>query len=213
MRIFTNTFFGFCISLILFISVFAEGKEEKKRILFFGDSLTAGYGIGTNKAFPNLIQTKIDSLELNYEVVNAGLSGETTAGGLRRINWILKKKIDVFILELGANDGLRGISPKVTKQNLQNIIDEVLKKNPETKIILAGMLVPPNLGIDYSKEFAQVFPTLAEENKIPLIPFLLDGVAGDKKLNIADGIHPNTEGHKIVTENVWSVLKEVIELK
>ncbi|KAA3606880.1 MAG: arylesterase [Calditrichaeota bacterium] len=211
MRIFTNTFFGFCISLILFVSVFAENKEDKKRVLFFGDSLTAGYGIGTDNAFPNLIQTKIDSSKLNYEAVNAGLSGETTAGGLRRINWILKRKIDVFVLELGANDGLRGISPKVTKQNLQKIIDNVLEKNPETKIILAGMLVPPNLGIDYAKEFAQVFPTLAEENKIPLIPFLLDGVAGDKKLNIADGIHPNIEGHKIVAENVWQVLKSELE--
>lgn len=208
MRIFTNTFFGFCISLIFTLTVFAESKDSKQTILFFGDSLTAGYGIGTQNAFPNLIQAKIDSLKLNYEVVNAGLSGETTAGGLRRINWILKRKIDVFILELGANDGLRGISPKVTKQNLQKIIDTVLEKNPETKIVLAGMLVPPNLGIDYSKEFAQVFPTLAKENKIPLIPFLLDGVAGDKKLNIADGIHPNIKGHKIVAKTVWEILKE-----
>lgn len=208
MRIFTNTFFGFCISLIFTLTVFAESKDSKQTILFFGDSLTAGYGIGTQNAFPNLIQAKIDSLKLNYEVVNAGLSGETTAGGLRRINWILKRKIDVFVLELGANDGLRGISPKVTKQNLQKIIDTVLEKNPDTKIVLAGMLVPPNLGIDYSKEFAQVFPTLAKENKIPLIPFLLDGVAGDKKLNIADGIHPNIKGHKIVAKTVWEILKE-----
>lgn len=209
MWIFAKYFFGFYISLFLTLSVFAESEVTKKRILFFGDSLTAGYGIGTKDAFPNLIQIKIDSLKLNYEVVNAGLSGETTSGGLRRINWILKRKIDVFILELGANDGLRGISPKVTKQNLQKIIDAVLEKYPKTKIILAGMLVPPNLGTDYSKQFSQVFPTLAQENEIPLIPFLLGGgVAGNKKLNISDGIHPNIEGHKIVAETVWDVLKD-----
>ncbi|ALJ06769.1 GDSL family lipase [Pseudalgibacter alginicilyticus] len=188
-----------------------EGITTKNKIiLFFGDSLTAGMGLDTEEAFPALIQDKLDSLQLSYQVINAGLSGETTAGGKNRIAWVLKQKIDVFVLELGANDGLRGVPPSETRRNLQAIIDIVNEKNPETKIILAGMQIPPNLGVDYTTEFKNIFPELAAENNLKLIPFLLEDVAGIPALNQNDGIHPTAEGQKIVAQNVWSVLKEVV---
>ena len=183
--------------------------SNKKTILFFGDSLTAGYGLDDpSDAFPGVIQHKIDSLKLPYAVVNAGVSGETTAGGLGRIDWTLKQKVDVFILELGANDGLRGIPVKETAQNLQAIIDKVKAKYPDAKIVLAGMQVPPSMGADYVANFKDVFPKLAEKDKIALVPFLLANVGGNPKLNQADGIHPTAEGAKIVADNVWKILKD-----
>jgi len=188
--------------------VVAATKKEKT-ILFFGNSLTAGYGIDPSQAFPALIQNKIDSLKLNYNVINAGVSGETSAGGNGRIDWILRQPIDVFVLELGGNDGLRGIPLAETKKNLQAIIDKVKAKYPDAKIILAGMQIPPNMGQDYTGEFKKIYPELAAKNKISLIPFLLQGVGGDPKLNQDDGIHPNVEGAKIVAENVWKVLKDI----
>lgn len=188
--------------------VVAATKKEKT-ILFFGNSLTAGYGIDPSQAFPALIQNKIDSLKLNYNVINAGVSGETSAGGNGRIDWILRQPIDVFVLELGGNDGLRGIPLAETKKNLQAIIDKVKAKNPDAKIVLAGMQIPPNMGQDYTSEFKKIYPELATKNKILLIPFLLQGVGGDSKLNQDDGIHPNVQGAKIVAENVWKVLKDV----
>lgn len=181
--------------------------DHGKTILFFGNSLTAGMGLSPEDAFPALIQTMIDSLELGYTVVNAGLSGETTASGKSRLNWVLNQKVDVFVLELGANDGLRGIPLDETRNNLQAIIDMVWAKNPDTKIVLAGMQIPPNMGQDYTSEFKTIFPTLAEKNNITLIPFLLDKVAGVEGLNLPDGIHPTVEGHKIVASNVWAVLE------
>jgi acyl-CoA thioesterase-1 len=184
---------------------------EKKTILFFGNSLTAGYGLeDPATAFPSLIQKRIDSLGLPYTVVNAGVSGETSSGGNSRIDWILKQPVDVFILELGANDGLRGIPLTETDKNLQSIIDKVKAKNRDVKIILAGMLVPPNMGPDYSKAFKDLFPELAKKNVTPFIPFILEGVAGEEKLNQGDGIHPTVEGHQIVMENVWAVLKDAL---
>ena len=184
-----------------------------KTMLFFGDSLTAGYGLeDVNDAFPSLIQTKVDSLSLGYTVINSGLSGETTAGGKSRINWVLNQKIDIFVLELGANDGLRGVPLKETRKNLQAIIDAVLAKNPTTKIILAGMQLPPNMGIDYITEFKTIFPELAKKNALDLIPFLLKDVGGIPALNQADGIHPTVEGQKIVANNVWAVLEPIINL-
>lgn len=186
-------------------------EEEKKIILFFGNSLTAGYGLDMEKAFPALIQKKIDSLSYPYQVVNAGLSGETTASGKNRIEWVLNTVPDIFILELGANDGLRGLPLEQTPKNLQEIIDQVKEANPDVKIIITGMEVPPNLGREYTKEFRNIFPALAEKNDIILIPFLLDGVAGDPDLNLQDGIHPNTEGHQIVAETVWKYLKPLLE--
>ncbi len=190
------------------------GSEgNKKVILFFGDSLTAGYGLEQGEAFPAIIQQKIDSLGLSYQVVNAGLSGETTSGGKNRIDWVLKQNVDVFILELGANDGLRGIQISETRANLQEIIDFVRKKNPDIEIILAGMQIPPNMGQDYTTGFRNIFPELAEKNDVQLIPFLLEGVAGDPELNQQDGIHPTAEGQKILAENVWEVLKPVLTEK
>ena len=181
----------------------------KKVILFFGDSLTAGYGLDDpSNAFPGVIQQKIDSLKLPYAVINAGVSGETTAGGLARIDWILKQKVDVFVLELGANDGLRGIDVTETTKNLQSIIDKVKARYPDAKIVLTGMQVPPSMGSNYITSFKNLFPALAEKNKIALVPFLLAGVGGNPKLNQADGIHPTAEGAKIVANNVWKVLNE-----
>ncbi|MGB5274462.1 MAG: arylesterase, partial [Flavobacteriaceae bacterium] len=169
-------------------TVEVKKDSDTKIIVFFGNSLTAGYGLDTEEAFPALIQDKIDSLQLNYTVVNSGLSGETTTSGKNRLDWVLNQKIDVFVLELGANDGLRGIPLGETRKNLQEIIDAVKTKNPETKIILAGMQIPPNMGKDYTTEFKSMYPDLAEKNQTLLIPFLLENVAGITALNQADGI-------------------------
>lgn len=189
----------------------ADTTHTNKTILFFGDSLTAGFGLDDNNdAFPAIIQTKIDSLRLGYNVVNSGVSGETSSGGLSRIEWVLNQKVDVFVLELGANDGLRGILLKETRENLQAIIDTVRKAYPEVIIILAGMQLPPNLGQDYTEEFRTMFNALAETNKVELIPFLLKDVGGIPELNLEDGIHPNIEGQKIVANNVWEVLERVL---
>ncbi|MBT8312233.1 MAG: arylesterase [Flavobacteriaceae bacterium] len=190
-----------------------EPTEQTGLILCFGNSLTAGLGLDLEEAFPAVLQRKIDSLSLNYTVVNAGLSGETTASGKNRLNWVLNQKTDVFILELGANDGLRGINLKETRQNLQAIIDMVRAKNPETVIILAGMQIPPNMGPDYTQAFRKIFPELAEKNEALLIPFLLKDVGGIPELNQEDGIHPTLEGHRIVAQNVWEVLGPVLENK
>lgn len=186
-----------------------QGKKEapKKTILFFGDSLTAGYGLDEpSLAFPGVIQQRLDSAGLPYKVVNGGVSGETSSGGVERIEWILSQPVDVFVLELGANDGLRGIPVETTRKNLQFIIDKVKEKYPTVKIILAGMQVPPNMGPQYSNAFRTVYPDLAKKNNATLIPFLLEHVGGEAALNQEDGIHPNVEGHKLVADNVWPVL-------
>jgi len=187
-----------------------EAKAENKVILFFGNSLTAGMGLDPNEAFPALIQEKVDSLQLSYKVVNAGLSGETTASGKNRLGWVLNNDIEVFVLELGANDGLRGIPLVETRSNLQEIIDVVQEKNPNTTIILAGMQIPPNMGQDYTREFKDLFPKLAEKNNIGLIPFLLEDVAGNPELNQPDGIHPTAEGQKIIANNIWPIIAKII---
>lgn len=190
----------------------SENTTNSKRIVIFGDSLTAGYGLeDVNDAFPGILQSKIDSLGLNYVVVNSGVSGETTAGGKNRIAWVLNEKPAIFILELGGNDGLRGVPLSETKSNLQFIINTVKEKYPETKIILAGMQIPPNLGQDYTNEFKSIFPNLAEKNDISLIPFLLDGVGGIPELNQPDGIHPTEKGHEILAENVWKVVRHLLK--
>ncbi|TBW26406.1 arylesterase [Gramella sp. KN1008] len=188
-----------------------DTQQENGVILFFGNSLTAGYGLETEEAFPAQIQAKIDSLDLPYEVVNAGLSGETTASGKNRVEWVLNQNVDIFVLELGANDGLRGIPLEETKRNLQEIVDIVREKNPEAKIVLAGMQIPPNMGQEYTTEFRNIFPELAEKNDIELIPFLLEDVAGRPELNQDDGIHPTAEGYRIVTDNVWEVIKPLLQ--
>ncbi len=185
-------------------------QDQPKKIVFFGDSITAGYGIPMENAFPALVQSKIRDLNLNYEVINAGLSGETTAGGLNRIDWVLKAKPDIFILELGGNDGLRGLSLEESEKNLKGMIEKVRKANPKAVIILAGMQIPPNLGQDYTNQFKGLFPKVAKEMDTQLIPFLLDGVGGDPQLNLSDGIHPNQKGHKIVAETVWEYIRPLL---
>ncbi len=187
-----------------------DSSAKLKTIIFFGNSLTAGYGVDPSEAYPALIQNTIDSLKLNYKVINAGVSGETSSGGNGRIDWILQQPVDVFVLELGGNDGLRGIPLSETRKNLQVIIDKVKTKYPNSKIVLEGMLIPPNMGLHYATEFRNIYPGLASKNDAALIPFLLKNVGGDVKLNQADGIHPTPEGHKIVAQNVWEVLKDLL---
>ncbi len=188
----------------------ADTSVKLKTIVFFGNSLTAGYGVDPTEAYPALIQNIIDSLNLKYKVINAGVSGETSSGGNGRIDWILRQPVDVFVLELGGNDGLRGIPLAETSKNLQAIIDKVKSKYPDVKIVLEGMQIPPNMGLQYASEFKNIFPELASKNKTALIPFLLKNVGGDAKLNQQDGIHPTAEGHKIVVQNVWEVLKNIL---
>lgn len=184
--------------------------SDKKVIVFFGNSITAGYRLDLSEAFPALIGEIIDSLNMNYRVVNAGLSGETSSSGNSRVEWVLKNQVDVFVLELGANDGLRGIKTEETEKNLRGIIDKVKGKYPAAKIVLAGMQIPPNMGQEYSDNFKKIFPDLAKAYEVPLIPFILEGVAGNADLNLDDGIHPTPEGHKILAENVWTILKPLL---
>ena len=189
----------------------SESQEEKQKvILFFGNSLSAGYGIDPEDAFPGLVQARLDSLGKNYKVINGGLSGETTAGGLSRLDWFLEEEPYIFVLELGGNDGLRGIQLSETKKNLLAIIDKVRSKYPNTKIILAGMQIPPNMGQEYTDEFMKIYPAVAQEKNVTLIPFLLEGVAGNPELNLPDGIHPTEEGHQIVFGTVWPFIEENI---
>ena len=188
-------------------------KTSKKNILFFGNSLTAAYGLDPSEGFVGIIGRKLEAANLPYYTVNSGNSGETTAGGNSRIDWVLEQQsdIDIFILELGGNDGLRGIDPKDSYKNLKSIIDKVKAKDPNIKIVLAGMEAPPNMGPEFTAAFRGNYKRLAEEYQLPLIPFLLDGVGGIPELNLEDGIHPTIEGHKIVAENIWKILNPLLE--
>ena len=183
---------------------------KKKTIVFFGNSITAGYGLDLSEAFPARIQERLDSMNMPYKVVNAGVSGETSSGGRSRIDWILKQEVDIFVLELGGNDGLRGIPITETKKNLQTIIDKVKGKYPAAKIIITGMQIPPNMGKKYTTEFRSMYPDLAKQNNISIVPFILEGVGGNAELNLSDGIHPTAEGHRILANNVWNVLKGLL---
>ena len=183
---------------------------EPRTVLFFGDSLTAGYGLDPDEAYPALIQKKIDDAGLAWRVVNAGLSGETTAGGLRRLDWILRQRVHIFVIELGGNDGLRGLAPETTRTNLQTLIERIRARYPDVVVVLAGMQLPTNMGPEYIRQFAAMYPELAEKNRAVLIPFLLDGVGGVPSLNLPDGIHPTAEGHRIVAETVWRVLQPLL---
>lgn len=185
--------------------------QTEKNIVFLGDSLTAGYGVDPRQAFPALIEKKIEEERLPYRVDNAGVSGDTTAGGLRRIDWLLQKKIDVLVLELGGNDGLRGLPVEAMKSNLRAIIEKVRAKNPEAKIVIAGMQIPPNVGIDYSVSFKRAFEELANETHATLIPFLLESVGGIQNLNQPDMIHPTAAGHRVIAETVWRVLDPLLK--
>lgn len=189
----------------------ALSAESPPTVVFFGDSLTAGYGLDPNDGYPAIIQQKINANDWPFEVVASAVSGETSAGGLRRINWQLQRPVDVFVLALGANDGLRGLPPEQLENNLQGILDRVRQAYPKADLIVAGMHMPPNMGAEYRLEFDRVYPRLAKLNNAGLIPFLLDGVAGDPLLNLADAIHPNADGQKIVAANVWQILAPVLE--
>lgn len=188
----------------------SDSVTKSRNIVFFGNSITAGYGLQLSEAFPALLQKKIDSMNLPYKTVNAGVSGETSADGAARIDWILKQPVEVFVLELGGNDGLRGLPLSETKKNLQLIIDKVKTKYPSAEIILAGMQIPPNMGRQYATDFKNLFPELAAKNNAALIPFLLEGVGGEAKLNLDDGIHPTAEGHQKLADNVWKVLAPLL---
>jgi acyl-CoA thioesterase-1 len=205
----------FAIALGLFAfspALFAEtpAPGTTKRVVFLGDSLTAGLGVERSEAFPALVAEKIRAASLPFEVENAGLSGDTSAGGLRRIDWLLQRRIDLLVIELGANDGLRGLDLKSMKANLQAIIDKTKAKNPQVKIVLAGMQVPPNLGPEYASGFQRVYNELAAENKATLIPFLLEGVGGHRELNQPDLIHPTPAGHRIIADLVWRTLEPIL---
>jgi acyl-CoA thioesterase-1 len=181
----------------------------RRNIVFFGNSLTAAYQLSPEQGFPALIQRKIDSLQLPYTCINAGLSGETTADGVSRVDWVLQQPVDIFVLELGGNDALRGLPLDASKKNLQAIIDRVKATYPQCKMVIAGMQAPPNLG-SYTVTFRDMYPALAKTNNATLIPFLLENVGGHPELNLKDGIHPNVEGQKIVAENVWAILKPLL---
>ena len=195
----------FCLGLVTGL-----GATEPKTLLFFGDSLTAGYGLDPDEAFPALIQQKLDASGLAWRVVNAGLSGETTAGGLRRLDWILRQPVDIFVIELGGNDGLRGIDPETSRSNLESMIRRIRERYPAIKIVLSGMQMPTNMGPAYTSQFAAMYPALAQRTAVTLIPFLLEGVGGVPELNLPDGIHPTAEGHKIVAETVWQHLQPLL---
>jgi acyl-CoA thioesterase-1 len=201
---------GVCVFSPPFFAETPTPAAAPKTVVFLGDSLTAGLGVQPSEAFPALIAEKIRAAGLPFEVENAGLSGDTSAGGLRRIDWLLQRRIDLLVLELGANDGLRGLDLKSLKANLQAIIDKAKAKNPKVKIVLAGMQVPPNLGADYTTGFQRVFNELARENNAALIPFLLEGVGGQRELNQQDLIHPSPAGHRIIADLVWGTLEPIL---
>lgn len=211
------------VAWVLFLGVFAASvspfpadgaastNSDRKTIVVLGDSIAAGYGLEPSDAYPSVLQTKVDAAGFPFTVVNAGLSGDTSAGGLRRIDWILKRKVDVLLLELGGNDGLRGIPVPVTRTNLQGIIDRTKQKYPRAQIIIAGMQMPANMGQDYTQPFSKLFPDLAKANNAALIPFILEGVGGKPEMNLPDRIHPTAEGQRLVAENAWQVLKPLLE--
>ncbi len=198
-------------TLVIGLRLAAGGANACARIVvFLGDSLSAGLGVKPAEAFPALVQEKIRAAGLPYQVVNAGLSGDTTAGGLRRIDWLLQRPIDVLILELGGNDGLRGLPVSEIKSNLQGMIDKAKAKNPAVKIVVAGIQMPPNVGTQYADQFRDVFAEVAKDNHAAMIPFLLEGVGGVRDLNQPDQIHPNAAGHKIIADVVWKTLEPIL---
>jgi acyl-CoA thioesterase-1 len=184
-------------------------REARRRIVFLGDSLTAGYGLARNQSVPALIQARLDQEGYDYEVVNAGVSGDTSAGGLSRLDWSLEGMVDVLVIELGANDGLRGLPVAELKRNLDQIITRARARG--ITVLLTGMEAPPNYGAAYTADFRQVYQDLAREHQVPFVPFYLAGVAGNPRLNIADGIHPNPEGARIVENTIWRSLEPLIE--
>lgn len=192
---------------ILFAGNAVKANDTQKRIVILGDSITAGYGLDPGESYPAVLQKKIDQAKLPFVVANAGVSGDTTAGGLRRVAWAMTKRADILVIALGGNDGLRGISPAETKKNLLGIVSKARTRNPKIQVFIAGMQMPGNMGQEFTERFKTLFPAVAKESKSTLIPFLIEGVGGDEKLNQADGIHPTAEGQKIIAENVWKILQ------
>lgn len=188
----------------------SQGKASRATILFAGTSITAGLGLEPDSAYPMLIQRKIDSAGLPFEVVNAGVSGETSSGLLDRLDWILRAKFALLVLETGANDGLRGIPAATLRENLEQVLDRIKSQRPDARVVLIQMEVLPNLGPKYAKDFHAVFPSVAKEKGVTLIPFLLADVAGHRGLNQADGVHPNNAGERIVANNVWAGLEPIL---
>ncbi len=187
-----------------------QAGAQRAKIIAFGDSLTAGFGLSEKESYPYLLQEKIKADGFDYEVINAGVSGDTSLGGLERADWVLEQEnVAILILELGANDLLRGMPAGKMKENLDKIIRKAKAKN--IQVLLCGMLAPPTAGSDYQREFMMAFPDLADEHGVEFLPFLLEGVAAKKELNQADGIHPNAEGEKIMTENVYRALKPMLK--
>jgi acyl-CoA thioesterase I len=188
----------------------AAAPNGRRAVVFLGTSLTAGYGVGQELAYPALVQQHIDAAELPFRVVNAGISGETSAGGLRRIDWWLQQPLDVLVLELGANDGLRGLDPEQMRRNLDQILSRTRARYPDADLVLLGMEAPPNLGDAYTDQFRSAFREVALVHGATLLPFFLDGVAGDPALNLDDGIHPNEAGHRVIARAVWRTLEPVL---
>jgi acyl-CoA thioesterase-1 len=188
----------------------AARASERPAVMFLGTSLTAGFGIDPDQAYPSIIQQKIDSAGLDYRVVNAGVSGETSAGALRRVDWLLQAPVSVLVVETGANDGLRGLPADSLRANIQAILDRAKKLQPAPKLVLLGMRVPPNYGRPYSQRFQAIYPELAQANDAALVPFLLEGVGGSANLNQPDGVHPTAEGQRKMAETVWRVLEPVL---
>ncbi|MFL5464547.1 MAG: arylesterase [Gemmatimonadaceae bacterium] len=179
-------------------------------VLFFGTSLTAGYGLDPSQAFPALIEKKARDEGIPINAINAGLSGETTAGAVRRVDWVLRTPADLVVIEGGANDALRGLSPDAARANLERVIAAVRAKQPQAKIVLIQMEAPPNYGVTYTRNFRAIYPAVARKENIPLLPFLLADVAGVPRLNQGDGVHPNLSGERIVADNVWKALKPIV---
>ena len=179
-------------------------------VLFFGTSLTAGYGLDPEQAFPSLIEKKAVAEGLPIKAVNGGLSGETTAGAARRIDWVLRTPADLVVVEGGANDALRGLSPDAARTNLEQLIAAIRRKQPRARIALVQMEAPPNYGTTYTRNFRAIYSDVARKENVPLLPFLLGGVAGVSRLNQADGVHPNLAGERIVADNLWKSLKPIV---
>jgi acyl-CoA thioesterase-1 len=191
----------------------APAPAGQKTIVFLGDSISAGLGVRPEETFPALIEGKIRAAGLPFETINAGVSGDTSAGGLRRIDWLLQRKIDALVIELGANDGFRGVPLASLKANLEAIIEKAKARNPQIKIVIAGMQVPPNLGAEYAADFQKVFAEVAKDKEAALIPFLLAGVGGRRDLNQPDLIHPTAAGHKFIAETVWQTIEPILRQK
>ena len=201
--------FALLLLSVVLVPCMLAAQSPAKRILVLGDSLSGGFGLKRSEAYPSLLANKLRAAGLNFQVVNASQTGGTTDGGLQRLPAHLKRKIDIFILELGINDAFRGVPVDQIQNNLQQIIDKVKARNPNVRLVIAGMQLPNYAADDYVSTFGKIFAELATKNSAALVPYLLEGVAGDPSLNLPDSIHPNAAGQRILAENVWRVLEPI----